>query len=104
MITDGINEQFLWRSSWSFFCYCKKLFRRIVYDEYVIINNPNKNHPDNGKIFRRGYDYNSDRTLSAITLLVDGDGNYYQNVTEEKYKDLLDTDSFVTVETYQENH
>jgi hypothetical protein len=79
-------------------------FTEVKFDEYVIINNPNKNHPDNGKIFRRGYDYNSDRTLSAITLLVDGDGNYYQNVTEEKYKDLLDTDSFVTVETYQENH
>ena len=79
-------------------------FTEVKFDEYVIINNPNKNHPDNGKIFRRGYDYNSDRTLSAITLLVDGDGNYYQNVTEEKYKNLLDTDSFITVETYQKNH
>lgn len=79
-------------------------FTEVKFDEYVMINNPNKNHPDNGKIFRRGYDYNSDRTLSAITLLVDKNSNYYQDVTEEKYKDLLDTDSFVTVEDYQKDH
>ena len=40
-------------------------FTEVNYDEYVIINNPNKNHPDNGKIFRRGYDYNSNRTIEA---------------------------------------
>lgn len=76
-------------------------FTEVKFDEYVIINNPNKNHPDNGKIFRRGYDYNSDRTLSAITLLVDDEnGNYYQEVTQEKYKNLKATDKFVTVEKY----
>lgn len=76
-------------------------FTEVKFDEYVMINNPNKNHPDNGKIFRRGYDYNSDRTLSAITLLVDDEnGNYYQNVTQEKYKNLKATDKFVTVEKY----
>lgn len=39
-------------------------FTEVNYDEYVIINNPNKNHPDNGKLFRRGYDYNSDRKIA----------------------------------------
>jgi hypothetical protein len=34
-------------------------FTEVRFDEYVMINNPNKNHPDNGKIFRRGHDYNS---------------------------------------------
>ena len=40
-------------------------FTEVAFDEYVIINNPNKNHPDNGKIFRRGYDYNSNRKIEA---------------------------------------
>ena len=53
-------------------------FTEVKFDEYVLINNPYKNHPDNGKIFRRGYDYGSDRTLSAITILIDENGNYYQ--------------------------
>lgn len=44
-------------------------FTEVKFDEYVLINNPRKNHPDNGKIFRRGYDYNSNRTLSSVTLL-----------------------------------
>lgn len=30
------------------------------FDEVVIIDTHNKNHPDNGKIFRRGFDYNSE--------------------------------------------
>ena len=30
------------------------------FDEVVIIDTHNKNHPDNGKLFRRGFDYNSD--------------------------------------------
>lgn len=29
----------------------------VHYDEYVLINTENKNDPDNGKIFRRGYNY-----------------------------------------------
>lgn len=40
-------------------------FKDVAFDEYVLINNPNKNHPDNGKIFRRGYDYNSNRKIEA---------------------------------------
>lgn len=44
-------------------------FTEVKFDEYVLINNPRKNHPDNGKIFRRGYDYNSNRTLSSVALL-----------------------------------
>ena len=29
-------------------------YTEVNYDEYVLINTVNKNHPDNGKIFRRG--------------------------------------------------
>jgi len=32
-------------------------YTAVHYNEYVLINTPNKNDRDNGKIFRRGYDY-----------------------------------------------
>ena len=35
----------------------------VNFDEYVLINTVNKNNPENGQIFRRGYDYNSERTI-----------------------------------------
>ena len=34
-------------------------YKTVNYDEYVIIDTENKNDPDNGKIYRRGYDYNN---------------------------------------------
>ena len=35
-------------------------YKTVNYDEYVIIDTVNKNDKDNGKIYRRGYDYNND--------------------------------------------
>lgn len=32
----------------------------VNYDDYVLIDTNNKNDPDNGKLYRRGYDYNND--------------------------------------------
>lgn len=32
-------------------------YKTVNYDEYVIIDTENKNDPDNGKVYRRGYDY-----------------------------------------------
>lgn len=46
-------------------------FTDVNYDEYVLINTYNKNHPDNGKVFRRGYDYNSGRTIQAYRAYTD---------------------------------
>ena len=37
------------------------LYTEVNFDEYVLINTVNKNSPENGQLFRRGYDYNSDR-------------------------------------------
>ena len=34
-------------------------YTTVKYDEYVIIDTVNKNNPDNGKVYRRGYDYNN---------------------------------------------
>ena len=44
----------------------------VGFDEYVLINTSNKNHPDNGKIFKRGYDYSSNRTIKAYQLTDSG--------------------------------
>lgn len=35
-------------------------YTEINYDEYVIIDAPNKQDPDNGKLYKRGYDYTND--------------------------------------------
>lgn len=34
-------------------------YKTVNYDEYVLIDTENKNNPDNGKIYRRGYEYNN---------------------------------------------
>ena len=54
------------RTQWlSEYCmvYCFKqagAYKTVNYDEYVIIDTVNKNDKDNGKIYRRGYEYNND--------------------------------------------
>lgn len=35
-------------------------YTEVNYGEHVIIDTKNKNHPDNGKVYRRGYDYSND--------------------------------------------
>lgn len=35
-------------------------YSAVHYDEHVLINTENKNDPDNGKVFRRGYDYTNE--------------------------------------------
>lgn len=57
-------------------------YTEVNYDEYVIINTVNKNHPDNGKIFKRGYDYSSGRTINwtngqGQTAEIDAGGAVY---------------------------
>lgn len=59
-------------------------FLDVAYDEYVLINTVNKNHPDNGKLFRRGYDYNSNRTISG-TRAYDSNGDEIINGTQQQY-------------------
>lgn len=40
--------------------------QEVGFDEYVLISNENRTYADNGKIFRRGYDYNSTEPLEAV--------------------------------------
>lgn len=41
-------------------------FTEVWYGEYCLISTKNKNHPDNGKIFRRGLDYQNTQTAGSI--------------------------------------
>jgi len=40
-------------------------YTEVHYNEHVLINTPNKNDKDNGKIFRRGYNYQDKITHGA---------------------------------------
>ena len=49
----------------------------VNFDEYVLINTINKNNPENGQIFRRGYDYNDDkRTITSFHPTKNNDNPY----------------------------
>ena len=69
-------------------------FLDVRYDEYVIINTINKNNGDNGKIFRRGYDYNSERKISGYRVykngqeIVGGNAQDYQGATYTFKEDI----------------
>lgn len=76
-------------------------YLNVNYNEYVIIDTPNKNDPNNGKVYRRGYDYNNDLggaiyigqivgpsgAAPALTLNNYQDiNNYINSLTEEEKK------------------
>ena len=69
-------------------------FLDVKYDEYVIINTINKNNGDNGKIFRRGYDYNSERKISGYRVykngqeIIGGNAQDYQGATYTFKEDI----------------
>ena len=64
-------------------------FKDVAFDEYVLINNPNKNHPDNGKIFRRGYDFNSNKTISGYVLVDEQNHTIVISSDSESYEAAL---------------
>ena len=43
-------------------------FTEVWYGEYCLISTKNKNHPDNGKVFRRGLDYQNVQTAGSIAI------------------------------------
>ena len=66
----------------------------VNFEEYVIINNPNKNHPDNGKIFRRGYDFNSNRTISGYVLVNKNDNSIVISSDSAEYETALGSQEY----------
>lgn len=61
-------------------------YTEVNFDEYVLINTLNKNNPENGQIYRRGYDYTSDRKIASYTLTKknDEEGNIIITYTSDQ--------------------
>ena len=69
-------------------------YTEVGFEEYVIINNPNKNHPDNGKIFRRGYDFNSNKTISGYVLVNANDHSVVISSDSAEYEAALGSKNY----------
>lgn len=69
-------------------------YTEVGFEEYVIINNPNKNHPDNGKIFRRGYDFNSNKTISGYVLVNKNDNSIVISSDSAEYEAALESQDY----------
>ena len=54
----------------------------VNFDEYALINTVNKNNPENGQVFRRGYDYNSGRKIISYKHTY-GKENPYEEIEIE---------------------
>lgn len=60
-------------------------YKQVNYDEYVIINAYKRDHPDNGKIFRRGYDIYSGRTIICTEAKESSTGQVKTNQSKAWY-------------------
>ena len=49
-------------------------YKDVNFDEYVLINTVNKNNPENGQLFKRGYDYQTKTTLKNYKEIISTDG------------------------------
>ena len=54
---------------------------QVNFEQYVLINTQNKNHPDNGKLFRRGLDVNSSRTILRNNISEQEGGYVAEEIT-----------------------
>ena len=54
-------------------------YKEVNFDEYVLINTVNKNNPENGNIYRRGYDFDSDRYIDCYNM-ENGEGFYSRTI------------------------
>ena len=59
-------------------------YSTVKFDQYVLIDTEDKNNPDNGKVFKRGYGYNSGKTvqwnnpITGKVESIDAGGAQYQ--------------------------
>ena len=62
----------------------------VNFNEHVIIDTENKNNPDNGKVFRRGYDYNDIETGGAIYVgQIVGPSGHAPTMEIHPYSDVI---------------
>lgn len=58
-------------------------YTEVRYEEHVMINTPNKANPENGQVFRRGYDFDSTRKIKTYNVERDGSIKKETFVVEE---------------------
>lgn len=80
-------------------------YNLVYYGEYVIIDTRNKNHIDNGKIYRRGYDYQNDMGGAEYIGQIVGPSSgtpYFQlnNIENTKKEATREVDNEVTYKRY----
>lgn len=72
-------------------------YTAVHYDEYVMIDNENRNYPDNGKIYRRGYNFNNQETGGAeyVGCIVgpSGDAPTLELTTIENINNIIENNS-----------
>ena len=71
----------------------------VHYDEHVIINTINKNNPENGKIYRRGYDFNNEMGGAEYIGTIVGPAG---NAPMLEMTTIQDINSKAAEESYQE--
>ena len=72
-------------------------YKTVNYDEYVIIDTKNKNNPNNGTVYRRGYDYNNDMGGALYVGQIVGPSGLAPHVeirTVEQVEDMQKTEGF----------
>ena len=65
-------------------------YRAVNYDEYVLIDTVDKNDIDNGKIYRRGYEYNNDEGGAVYIGQIVGPTGPAPQVEMKTYKEVED--------------
>lgn len=72
-------------------------YKTVNYDEYVIIDTVNKNDPDNGKVYRRGYDYTNNMGGALYVGQIVGPAGLAPHTeikTIEEIRNIQETDEF----------
>ena len=64
------------------------LYKDVAYDEYVLINTVNKNDADNGKVFRRGYDYTNELGGAEYVGTIVGPSGPAPMIESVEYNDI----------------
>ena len=64
-------------------------FEAVHFNEYVLINTEDKNDKDNGKIFRRGYDYTNEMGGAQYVGTIVGPAGKAPHVELDTYKNMI---------------
>lgn len=76
-------------------------YKTVNYDEYVLIDTYNKNDADNGKIYRRGYDYTNEMGGAEFIGQIVGPAGMAPHVemkTTEEVEELVEQDGLVELD------